>query len=111
MSETNVIKQSEARPVVACSDLLAGLSVMTVINLKHSDDEYLIYTQSGPFEGKYVGWLLTREGRPIINSQPTHENGDAAIAHMKAVVAACRAWESPANAKLCEPRQEGHDVR
>lgn len=81
----------------SCSDLLAGLTVMTVINLKHSDDEFLIYTHSGPHEGKYAGWLLTKEGRPIINSQPTFENGEAAAAHMKLVVAACRSWESPAN--------------
>ena len=102
--KTNIERTETA--AVGRSELLAGLSVMTVINLKHSGDEYMIYTSSGPHEGKYSGWILTKEGRPIINSQPTHANREAAIAHMKSVVAACRSWESPANVEVSHRRAD-----
>ena len=85
---------------VGSKDLLAGLSVMTVIKLKHAADDHLNYAAGGPAEnGKYYGWIYTLEGRQLVNSQPIHENGEAAIAHMKKVVDACRSWESPANEK------------
>lgn len=89
----------EPTPAALCSSaLLAGLSFLTVINLKHSEDEYLNYTHAGPAKnGKYLGWITTREGRPIINSEPMHDTPEAAVAHMRSVVVACRAWENPAN--------------
>lgn len=82
------------------SPLLAGLSVLSVLNLKHSDDEYINVTHGGPDEnGKYVGWITTIEGRPVINTGPRFDTPADAEAHMRLVIEAARKWESPANDK------------
>lgn len=74
--------------------LLTGLTLLTVIKLKYSEDEFLHYTHAGPSkDGKYAGWVVTPDGRPIINSEPIHDTPKKAEAHMRAVVAACRAHE------------------
>lgn len=90
--------KTETAPPVGSSALLAGLSVLTVINLKHSEDEYINVTHAGPAEnGKYLGWITTPEGRPVINTEPTFDTPADAEAHMRRVIAAAREWENPAN--------------
>lgn len=92
--------QTETAPPVGSSALLAGLSVLTVINLKHSEDEYINVTHAGPAEnGKYLGWITTLEGRPVINTEPIFDTPADAEAHMRRVIAAAREWENPANEK------------
>ena len=77
--------------------LLAGLSVMTLLSLKHSKDECICITHGGPAvsNGKYVGWITTLEGRPVVNTEPIFDNPQDAEAHMHRVVSAARQWELP----------------
>lgn len=73
------------------NELLAGLSVLTVINLKHCGDEDIVITHAGPTEnGKYSGWITTPEGRPLINTQDIFDTAGDAEGHMRKIVAAAR---------------------
>lgn len=77
--------------------ILAGLSVITVISLKHSDDADMQITHAGPAEnGKYLGWIMTAEGRPFINTQAKFDTPADAEAHMRKVVEAARNWSNTA---------------
>jgi hypothetical protein len=93
--------ETVAPRLIGSSALLAGLSVLTVINLKHSQDEYINVTHAGPAEnGKYLGWITTHEGRPVINTEPIFDTPADAEAHMRRVIAAAREWENPANTRI-----------
>ncbi len=92
------MNNTESETSVACTDWLAGLSVLTLINLKHSEDEYICITHGGPtLDGKYAGWITTLEGRPVVNSAPIFETPADAETHMRRIVEAARGWELPAN--------------
>lgn len=74
--------------------LLAGLTVSTVLMLKLSDADSLSITHAGPTEdGKYIGWIITKEGRPLIHANTTFDSATDAEEHMHKVIAAARAWE------------------
>jgi len=78
------------------NDLLAGLTVLTIINLKYSEDEYICVTHAGPTSnGKYLGWITTLEGRPVVNSDPIFDTAGEAEKHMRKVVEAAREWVNP----------------
>jgi len=75
------------------NELLAGLSIMTILSLKHADEAVLTscITSAGPDkDGRYAGWILTPEGRPVLNTPSRFETGADAMEHLKKVVAACR---------------------
>jgi hypothetical protein len=94
-------EQPESAGAVSSTRLLAGLSMMTVINLKYSEDEYNNVTHAGPAaNGKYLGWITTLEGRPVINTEPIFDTPADAEAHMRRVIAAAREWENPANNRI-----------
>lgn len=77
------------------NELLAGLSVLTVINLKHCEDEDIVITHAGPTENnKYLGWIITPEGRPLINTEDIFDTAEDAEAHMHKIVAAARKWDN-----------------
>jgi hypothetical protein len=73
--------------------ILAGLSWMTVMNLKWYEPDAAHVTASGPdSNGKFTGWILTLEGRPVVNTPP-FDSAELAINHIHAVIKACKAYE------------------
>jgi len=93
-------KGSGRIPVITETDknadpILAGLSWMTVMNLKWFDPDYGHISSSGPdSNGKFTGWILTLEGRPVINTPP-FDTPELAIERVKAVITACKSYEPP----------------
>ena len=90
--------------------LLAGLSFLTVLNLKHSEDEHICVTHSGPDKnGKYRGFITTIERRPVINTEPVFDTASDAESHMRLVISAAREWEpAPSTAEGAESAEGGH---
>ena len=75
--------------------ILAGLSWMTVMNLKWSEPDCVRTETAGPdSEGKFTGWILTLEGRPVINTPP-FDTAEQATAHIHAVIKAAKAYVNP----------------
>jgi hypothetical protein len=71
--------------------LLAGLSMGTVLALKHSGPEDLSITFGGPdTKAKFSGWILQPNGRPVINTGAIFDSGDAAVAYMTSIVDTAR---------------------
>lgn len=82
------------------NETLAGLSFGTVLSLKHSEDEYVRVTHAGPAaNGKYLGWITTTEGRPVINTDAIFDTPQDAETHMRRVITAAREWEPEKEAK------------
>lgn len=73
-------------------ELLAGLSFITILNLKDIDKDISeVVTYSGPNEeGKYRGMITTLNYRPVVTTQFTFETSDDAVNHMWEVVAAAK---------------------
>jgi hypothetical protein len=88
--------QPESAGDVSHNRLLSGLSLITVINLKYSEDEYINVTHSGPANnGKYLGWITKIDGRPVISTEPIFGTSQDAEAHMRSVITAARKWDNP----------------
>jgi len=84
--------------------VLVGLSVLTIISLKHCSDEDVRVTYSGPAaNGKYCGWITSQEGRPVTNTEATFDTPSMALAHMYRVIAAARTWEPTPTATTPTP--------
>lgn len=78
------------------SELLAGLSRMTVFNIKCAEADVIdkCITSAGPdAKGKFAGWLVTPDGRPLISTPASFDTAALAEEHMRKVVAAARAYE------------------
>jgi len=78
---------------LSCTELLAGVSIGTIFNLKSTPDEGLLVLPNGPdANGKYSGWLMTADEkfRPILSSKPVFDTPDEATAMMRAVIKAAR---------------------
>jgi len=72
--------------------ILAGLSWMTVMNLKWSEEGCYHIKTSGPdSNGKFTGWILTLEGRPVVNTSP-FDTAEDATNHIHAVIKAAKAY-------------------
>lgn len=84
------------------SDLLGGLSVMTVMNLKWAEDEDMVIAHGGPSKGngKYCGWITNLDGRPVVNSDAIFDTPEEAEDHMRKVVAACRTMDLSPNDEM-----------
>lgn len=84
-------------------EILGGMTIMTVINLKHSEDAFLGYTYGGPANhlavedpgrGKFRGFITeSGYGRAVVSTGPVFDTAEDAVAHMRRVVKACRAFD------------------
>lgn len=80
---------------IPTNPILEGLSISTLLNLKHSLDDKLHITHSGPAEnGKYSGWITNPKGQPIINTKPNFNSPEEAEEHIRKIVAATREWKN-----------------
>lgn len=77
------------------NELLAGLTVGTIISLKHAELEDFKITHSHK-DGKYAGWITTLEGRPVVNTDLIFYSSVDAENHMRRVHDAAKAWETAA---------------
>jgi hypothetical protein len=71
--------------------MLAGLTNGTVLVIKGSGPGDLTVTSGGPDDkGKYAGWIVMPNGRPLVSSRPAFDSKEAAECHMRLVIEAAR---------------------
>lgn len=88
MSETVEMDRGSAR-------VLAGLSRHTVLRLRHGGDE-LAVTHAGPgANGKYSGWIIDGESRPVVSSKFDFLSAADAERHMRTVMSAASERRAP----------------
>lgn len=76
-------------------NLLAGVTHLTVVNVRHGAGD-LIRSAAKGNGGKWSGGLtVPRSGRLLISTPPVFETDEAAKAHMERVVQACIRYEFP----------------
>src|SRR6185436_10583026 len=96
----SICKGSGRIPVITEIDknadpILAGLSWMTVMNLKWAEPNGMLIRVSEPgSDGRFTGWILTLEGRPVVNTPP-FDTAELATHHVHAVIKGCKDYESP----------------
>ena len=80
-------------------DILAGITLLTALNLKLSTDDDICITYAKHDDGKFSGWITNpyKYHRPILNTGPIFLTEDAATDHMREVVKACRELDGQLN--------------
>jgi hypothetical protein len=95
---------------IASKDLLGGLTLGTVLNLKWSEGDSMSVTHAGPDNsGKYAGFITTLEGRPIVSSKPAFASGASAEEHMRKVIKAAREFRTMHNPPNADIRRVSPD--
>lgn len=83
------------------TELLAGLSFITVMNLSWYEEGDGVICNSKNEEGKYAGWLLNDRGsRPVFNTPWCFDTAELAEDHVRKVIQAAK--ENISNWKSCQ---------